>query len=120
MLGALGLAVILTLSPTVPGRGLLATGWSLLVLCQIQAFRSGFRRCRGLRFGQDGSIIMETVNGWRRVERLPGCLLLRGAGWIRLRLPGQPPWAEPIRGRCRESAGWRRLQVIWRHVGGGH
>jgi len=119
VLGVAGLVLISCLPPAVIGRPLLGTGWSLAVLCQVLDFRSGFARCRRLRFLADGTVMIETPGGWQSAGMLPGSLLLRRAGWVRLRLPGQPAWAEPLRGHCRRSPGWRRLQVIWRHVGGG-
>jgi hypothetical protein len=52
---------------------------------------------------------------------LSGGVLLSELGWIRLSvvLPDgrKLVLGEFVRGNARESADWRRLQVIWRHIG---
>ncbi|MBT8087186.1 MAG: hypothetical protein KJO46_04090, partial [Gammaproteobacteria bacterium] len=66
----------------------------------------------------DGSAALLDRNGqWRPAEVLPGSLLLRHYGWIRLKPRHGRRFAALFRGHCRQSADWRRLQVIWRHVG---
>ena len=38
-------------------------------------------------------------------------------GWLHLKTADGKQFAELICGDCRESDDWRRLQVIWRHIG---
>ena len=46
-----------------------------------------------------------------------GSLLLRRTAWIRIQSERGEVFAELLRGKCRRSVNWRRLHVIWRHIG---
>jgi hypothetical protein len=88
------------------------SGWELLRLCRA------WTDCLGLRLAADGGAKTLGADGrWRPAGVLNGSVLLRRWGWVRLRTESGTVFAEPLRGSCRKSHDWRRLQVIWRHVG---
>jgi len=80
--------------------------------------RRAYRSFSRLRLGNDGALrVLDRHGNWQAARLLAGSVLLRHAGWIRVRTDEGCVFAELLRGRCRRSADWRRLQVIWRHVG---
>ena len=116
--GAAGIALILTL----PLHWLLlvagSVGWLTLFVSELVGMSRGFVRCCRLRMTPDGEILLLDPEGnWHAARLLPGSVLLRRVGWIRLKIEQGQQCAEPVRGSCRESEDWRRLHVIWRHIG---
>ena len=117
-LAVVGLAVIATLELPV---ALLLCGagvWLVVMAAQIRALRHGWHRCRALRLHADGTLAVLGADGaWRPGRLESDGVVLRRWAWIRLRAGSGPAFAEPLRGSCRDSRNWRRLQVIWRHIG---
>ncbi len=67
----------------------------------------------------DGSLRVFGANGgWYTARLATGTVVLRRYAWIRCRMEPGRYCAELLRGNCRKSDDWRRLQVIWRHIGG--
>lgn len=96
-----------------------SAGWLFLCCREIVLLARGFSRCRRLRITPEGGILLlDTAGEWHPARLLPGSVMLRRAGWVLLQTADGRRLAEPIRGTCRESHDWRRLQVIWRHIGG--
>ena len=96
--------------------------WLALAVQELSRVRSAWFVCHALRFSADGTIsVLIPGQIWRPARLLSGGILLRKLGWIRLsvRLPtGQElVLGELLRGDSRKSADWRRLHVIWRHIG---
>lgn len=99
-------------------RLLLAGGWSAFCGFEWRRVRRGFSDCRRLRLMADGKAMQQDPDGhWHAARVLPGSVVLRHAGWLVLELAEGRRSVQPLRGHCRESNDWRRLQVIWRHVG---
>lgn len=118
VLGALGVATIALLPWPVGVRAMTSVAWASLTTWELLRLRRAWADCRALRFGADGCAwALDRHREWRSLTVLPGSILLRRYGWIRLQPECAASFAEPLRGACRESADWRRLQVIWRHVG---
>jgi len=120
VLGVTGVAVILTM-PMHP-LALLAGGggWLFLAYSELARLHRGYAGCRRLRFAASGEVwLLGEDREWRPARLLPGSILLRRAGWIVLQSADGDRFAEPIRGHCRKNPEWRRLQVIWRHIGAG-
>ena len=87
-------------------------GWDLVKVSR------GYALCCRLRLRANGDVLLLDPQGnWRAARLLAGSILLRRVGWIRVETELGQHCAEPIRGSCRESVDWRRLQVIWRHIG---
>ena len=113
-----GVAVIAGLEAPLALRLSGGAAWTAIVGAQLRALRHGWSSCGALRVHADGAVTVLGPDGeWSpgRLER--DGVLLRRWGWIRLRTGSGRPFAEPLRGACRESREWRRLQVIWRHIG---
>lgn len=60
--------------------------------------------------GQDG--------GWRAATLQNGSVVLSEFAWLRIETCDGRKVVELLRGNCRKNKEWRRLQMIWRHLGG--
>ena len=118
LLFAAGLVLILTLDLSVAIRAAGSLLWltvGKLELCRVQ---SGFDDCTAVRVHADGRIEARNANSeWQSCKLLSGSIVLRNLAWLRLQPSSGPALAEPFRGCVRGSHDWRRLQVIWRHIG---
>ena len=117
-----GVAVIAGLDAPLALRVCGIAAWTVVLGAQLRALRRGWSACEALRVHADGAVTVLGPDGeWSTGQLEPDGVLLRRWGWIRLRLGSGRgsgrPFAEPLRGTCRESCEWRRLQVVWRHVG---
>lgn len=113
-----GVFLILLLPVHAGWRALLCLGWAWRCLAELSAFLAGFRCCRALRLFADGRVLVDTADGWRPATLLHGSVVLDRAGWLYLQMERGPCWAELVRGGSNGAADWRRLKVLWRHVGG--
>ena len=111
--------VILATQPWTPALRLLAvTAWCLASYCELARLRRGWQRCFGIRLSACGAVAVRNRDGeWLPADLLDGCVLLRRYGWIRLRLADGSRVQELCSGERRADHDWRRLHVIWRHVG---
>ena len=117
-LAVCGLIVVASL-PCSPAL-LIAIGaaWTVLSGWELVRLRHAWTNCLGLRLSADGGATILGADGcWRPASVLNGSVLLRRWGWVRLRAGSGSVFAEPLRGSCRKGHDWRRLHVIWRHVG---
>ena len=120
VLGVLGVIAAVTLPWPLAWCVAVAAVWAGAVARELICLRRAWQDCRGFRIRADGSAAALGRDGqWRSVTVLADGVLLRRWGWIRLKTASGRVFAEPVRGSCREGRDWRRLQVIWRHVGAG-
>jgi hypothetical protein len=115
-----GSGAVLILRLPLPPMALLlgSVAWLTLSVWELRRFGQITGRCRRLRVAADSGFQLLDANGaWQSGRLLPGSLLLRHFGWIRVAHGGGQVSAQLFRGHCRESEDWRRLQVIWRHIG---
>jgi len=92
--------------------------WAAMAARELRQLRRAWRACRRLRFLAGGAIeLLEADGQWHAASLESGSVLLRKTGWIRLRNRRGGRHGELLRGDARSSPDWRRLQVIWRHVG---
>ena len=92
--------------------------WAAMAGRELRLLQRAWRACRRLRFRAGGDIeLLEADGQWHAASLEAGSVLLQKAGWIRLRNRCGVRYGELLRGNARSSADWRRLQVIWRHVG---
>mgnify|MGYP001815240014 CR=1 FL=1 len=118
LLGIVGLVLILGLALPAPAVGLGVALWFNYMLREASALAGEFRHCRGLRVYPDCSLLrLDRESRWRPARLLPGSVVLPRLAWIRFETGRGIRSAELLRGNCRDSDDWRRLQVIWRHVG---
>ncbi len=118
LLGLVGVVVIL--STRLPAALLIAASvaWLLFSGWELRRICHGYARCRRLRLSAGGELSrLDGAGNWHLARLLPGSVLLRRVGWIRWDDERGRQYAELLLGRCRESDDWRRLQVIWRHIG---
>ena len=116
--GLVGVAVVAGIEAPFALRLCGGTAWLLIVGAQLRAQSQGWSACVALRVYGDGAVTVRGSDGeWSPGQLEPDGVLLRRWGWIRLRTGTGRPFAEPLRGACRESREWRRLQVVWRHIG---
>jgi len=95
-----------------------AVAWAVSSGIELVRLQRAYSRYVGLRVGHDGAMYLrKTGDGWQVARLLPGSVLLRRTAWIRVQSERGEVFAELLRGECRHSPSWRRLQVIWRHIG---
>lgn len=118
LLAVAGFAMILSLPVHLAARIAGCAAWAILCWREQARFRHAYRRVLRLRMSCDGDLKVLDRNGkWLTARLLSGSVLLRRLGWMRIRTEDGHVFAELVGGRCRHDADWRRLQVIWRHVG---
>lgn len=93
---------------------LLASGWQLFVIT------SGYKQIRCLRIFGSGAVELEVPGGgWLAAKLLPGSIVLDHLAWLRIVTAEGCQHRELVRRKSSENEAWRRLQVIWRHLGAG-
>ena len=112
--------LILLLPVAAPLRALACLVAGARGYLEIKRLQAGFSRCREYRVFADGKVEVRTAgDDWLPGRLDNGCLLLKNIGWLCIRTSDGRRFADTIRGDARESPQWRRLQVIWRHIGAG-
>lgn len=119
-LAGIPLILILPVAPAL--RALSVSVWLVMMAIELSRARRAWYACHALRFFADGTVVvLNPERIWQPATLISGSVLLRNLGWIRLSvaLPSgkRLVLGECLRGDGSESADWRRLQVIWRHVG---
>jgi hypothetical protein len=95
-----------------------ALAWCLACAWELRRIVAAWADCQSLRIGVAGEFRVLGGDGeWTRARLLPGSLLLRRWAWIRIHREDGVIVTELLRGSCRKCHDWRRLQVIWRHIG---
>ncbi len=119
LLIAAGVAIVLTMSIGVLPRFGAALACLGLGRYELRRLRRGFRLCREIRLANDGSALLLDEDGqWVAASLRPGSLVLSRLAWLRLRTAHGVLVTELIVANARAGQDWRRLQVIWRHIGG--
>jgi hypothetical protein len=118
LLGIAGVLVILLLPTDLWMRLAACVIWVVTSVREHRQLQRGWADCRALRFTANGELtVLGADQTWRAARRETGSVLLRKLGWIRLRDHRGVVFGELLSGDDRASPDWRRLQVIWRHVG---
>lgn len=87
---------------------------------ELGRLRRGYRLCRAIRVFPGGELEIQGPDGdWTPGTLLSGTIVLQTVGWLRFRTDAAGTFVDIVRGDARESQQWRRLQVIWRHIGAG-
>jgi hypothetical protein len=99
-----------------------ATVWTLQGSIQWRLISSAHKRFRGLRIHCDGvAELLDNGGVWHAAIICKECIVLSTFAWLKLRPVGGGTYFELVRGNARgnssENKQWRRLQVIWRHLG---
>ncbi len=115
-LAGLGLVPLLPVSAL--QKAVLASAWLFFSGREWQAFWRGYAGGGALHIAADGQVRRKCRDGhWQRARLCPGSVVLPRLAWLRLDPPGMRPYAELVSAAGQESEDWRRLQVIWRHIG---
>ena len=118
LLGLIGILVILQLPVDSWVRVSACALWITSSIREYRQLQRGWAECHALRFSGTGDVAILGGDGvWHPARRESGGVLLRNVGWIRLRDHRGVVFGELLFGNERNSRDWRRLQVIWRHVG---
>jgi len=114
----LGLITIASLSSAVWLRLGAAVVWLSLSAWELLHIAKSYKHCRRIRLVADGSVAVQTPAGvWQQGRLRSGSVVLSGLAWLRIELANGDKIVELLRGNCRKNKQWRRLQVIWRHLG---
>lgn len=118
LLIAAGLVLILTMATDVVLRAAGCLVWAISGYRELQRLQRGFDVCRAIRIDSDGeAAILNQDQEWQPATLQTGSMLLRNMGWLRVQSANGQYFLELVRGNARQSQEWRRLQVIWRHIG---
>lgn len=118
MLGFAGCLVLLVLPAAAPIRLLTVLLWIALVARQLRRLQRGQQSCRAIRVLAGGHIELQTAEAdWQPATLMEGSVMLQDIAW--LRLDGAPggQFAELLSRNGQDEDDWRRLSVIWRHIG---
>lgn len=117
---ALGMALIWTLAIETAWRYAAATAWLLLNSRQLFQIANGFRHCRRIRMDPSGAVQLQGPDDcWFAATLLPGSVVVGRLAWLRFEAEDGRRFAELLRQKCFGSKDWRRLHVIWNHLGAG-
>jgi hypothetical protein len=115
-----GLLLLLTLPISLPWRGLAAAAWLAQNTCQLRVIANGYTRCRRIRIDQTGAVAAQGPDGcWFPATLVTGSVVLAGFAWLRFKADDGQQFVELLSAKRAGNEGWRRLQVIWRHIGAG-
>ena len=113
-----GLVMILTLPVPLLWRAGGAILWLLLSTHELRVIARAQERCQRIRIEHDGTVWVFDPNGCCLAATLAGgSIVLRNLAWLRFEAQNGQRFAELLRGNGPKNKDWRRLQVIWRHLG---
>jgi hypothetical protein len=113
-----GLVIIAGLPLPATWRGPIVVAWCAACGRELRQLGNAYRQYRAVRVFSDGTIELRGAEATvASAQLLPGSIVLPGLAWLRLRLENGRTSGELLRGNIGEDEDWRRLQVIWRHLG---
>ncbi len=115
-----GIAVSLTMSLDALLRLLLTLACIVLGRFELRRLRRGQQACTAIRIMHDGSVRIRDGNEtWLAAALESGSIVTNSLAWLRFQRADGVMIMELLRGDARYCRDWRRLQVIWRHIGAG-
>ncbi len=115
-----GLVTIVLLSLPLTWRAFAALVWLLLNGRELALFSKGHKRCQRIRIEHSGDVELLAPDGnWTPATLLAGSVVLRRFAWLRFETRDGRRFAELMCCKTAQNKEWRRLQVIWRHLGAG-
>ncbi len=99
-----------------------AAVWSLFAGAHWLLISSAHKRYRRVRIHSDGTAqLLDNGGEWHSAIICKECIVLSTIAWLKLKSAQGGNYYELVRGESRgnsrENQQWRRLQVIWRHLG---
>lgn len=84
----------------------------------VIVLRRAQRRFDRIRLLQDGSVLLRGRDAcWFPATLAAGSIVLQRFAWLRFEADDGRKFAELLRCKSPQNESWRRLQVIWRHLG---
>lgn len=118
LLIAVGFVLILTLDLAAGIRAAICLVWGVAGRHELVRIERGFELLTAVRLSSGGEIVvLNSDQEWQPVTLQTGSVVLRNFAWLRLQAASGDRFVELLRGSARQSHEWRRLQVIWRHIG---
>ena len=118
------LGIVTICSLPIDGRleALGAAVWSLQAGIQWHLISSAHKRFQRVRIHCDGAAELLDKSGvWHAAIICNECIVLPTFAWLKLKPAQGGTYCELLRGSARgislQNQQWRRLQVIWRHLG---
>jgi hypothetical protein len=94
--------------------------WVFISAAELRVIAQGNKQYRGFRIDATGTAALLTQDGdWLPATLLAGSIVLPSLAWLRFKDHEGRHRSELIACNCPENKAWRRLQVIWRHLGAG-
>jgi len=113
-----GLIVIISLPIDGWLRAAGSSIWLIVMGVELRVISSAHKRFGRIRVHSDGQIELQDNEGhWRAATIANGCVVTQKLAWLRLKPATGARYHELLRRNSLESEQWRRLQVIWRHLG---
>lgn len=114
----LGLAIVLLWQPGATTSVLVVIAWTALTLVEWLLLTAGQKRFCRIRIDARGAVtLLDREGQWQDASLRSDSVVLARVAWLGLKPEHRPRYFELLRGNCRENEQWRRLQLIWRHVG---
>ncbi len=118
LLVAAGLVLILILDLDAKIRAASCVIWVVAARHELIRIERGFESLTAVRLSSAGEFaVLNSDQEWLPVTLQTGSVVLRNFAWLRLQAANGDHFVELLRGNARQSQEWRRLQVIWRHIG---
>jgi hypothetical protein len=115
-----GLAIIVSLPFATAWRALVAAFWMAVGMRDLFLIVAGYRHCSRMRLEHNGVLLVYDPERCCAAATLSaGSIVLRDIAWLRFRAEDGRRHAELLRSKTVQREDWRRLQVIWRHLGAG-
>ena len=115
-----GIIAVVSLPFALGWRALGAGLWALASCYELRAITRAHRNCQLVRIEQDGNILVTMTDGSCMPATLSaGSVVIASFAWLRFTAENGRRHVELFRRESPGNKDWRRLQVIWRHLGAG-
>ena len=117
----LGIVTIVSVPIDILLRALAASVWLLWGGVQWLLITSAHKRYRRVRIHSDGTAaLLDSSGKWHAAGICKDCIVLANYAWLKLKPAPGGTYCELMRAESPGDKQWRRLQVIWRHLGTAH
>jgi hypothetical protein len=114
----IGILVIATLDIGIFWRCLAVPAWIGWSAREMRVIADGYKRFGRIRVDFEGNLeLLVGAVDWVPARLLSGSVVLEKYAWLFIKPRNGCRYAELVRGDSLENQAWRRLQVIWRHLG---
>jgi len=115
-----GVAAIVELPLEWPWRAAAIGFWMLVCGRDLWLITAGYKHCARIRIEHTGNMLVFASDDCSSVATIgAGSIVLWNFAWLRFRSESGRRHVELIRRKTAQDKDWRRLQVIWRHLGAG-